>query len=170
MTTNDPESLDPALLRPGRVDLKIHFGYAERIHAEEMFVRFFGSGSLLSSIRPTLSTAILEGKKPFATDEKEEKVTSVGDEDSLKAENENKERLGREIGRNIMELARTFASLIPPKTLTPAEIQGYLLLKSGGSATEALKGTQRWIEETLRTKREGINVSREEQELARDGN
>ena len=33
--------LPPALIRPGRVDLKIHVGLASQVQLEKMFMRFF---------------------------------------------------------------------------------------------------------------------------------
>jgi mitochondrial chaperone BCS1 len=42
MTTNHPEKLDPALIRPGRVDVKEYFGYATPYQVKEMFLRFYG--------------------------------------------------------------------------------------------------------------------------------
>lgn len=41
MTTNKPELLDPALVRPGRIDMKVYLGHISRKSAEEMFVRMF---------------------------------------------------------------------------------------------------------------------------------
>lgn len=41
MTTNDPESLDKALIRPGRVDLQVYFGHASKSHAKQMFERMY---------------------------------------------------------------------------------------------------------------------------------
>lgn len=47
MTTNHVEKLDPALIRPGRIDLAIHFDNATAEQARRMFLRFFsGHGAL----------------------------------------------------------------------------------------------------------------------------
>ena len=41
MTTNRPEQLDSALIRPGRVDMKVFLGNISQKSAEEMFIRMF---------------------------------------------------------------------------------------------------------------------------------
>jgi chaperone BCS1 len=40
MTTNYPEHLDPALLRPGRVDRVYEFSLASKVQAQQMFLKF----------------------------------------------------------------------------------------------------------------------------------
>ncbi|XP_076254879.1 mitochondrial chaperone BCS1 isoform X2 [Rhynchophorus ferrugineus] len=41
MTTNYVERLDPALVRPGRVDMKEYIGWCSKAQIEKMFVRFY---------------------------------------------------------------------------------------------------------------------------------
>ncbi|KAL6298207.1 BCS1 N terminal-domain-containing protein [Sparassis latifolia] len=44
LTTNHPERLDPALVRPGRVDLSVLLDDATPEQARRLFVRFYGGG------------------------------------------------------------------------------------------------------------------------------
>jgi mitochondrial chaperone BCS1 len=46
MTTNHPERLDPALVRPGRIDRKVELGYASETQAARMFRWFFAGHPL----------------------------------------------------------------------------------------------------------------------------
>ncbi len=41
MTTNHPERIDPALIRPGRVDLQVEIGYVKRPEAASYYRRFY---------------------------------------------------------------------------------------------------------------------------------
>jgi chaperone BCS1 len=41
MTTNHPEKLDPALLRPGRADVKVKLNYASVMQMQGMYKKFF---------------------------------------------------------------------------------------------------------------------------------
>jgi len=46
LTTNHAEQLDPALVRPGRVDVRMHFGPATREQVVRMFLHFYGRPEL----------------------------------------------------------------------------------------------------------------------------
>ncbi|KAH8745120.1 hypothetical protein F5883DRAFT_397761, partial [Diaporthe sp. PMI_573] len=45
MTTNKPEILDDALIRPGRVDMQVEFTYATEEQARELFERMYEADS-----------------------------------------------------------------------------------------------------------------------------
>lgn len=49
-TTNDPEALDPAVLRPGRVDKAVKIGLADRSQIQSIFVRIYSSKSTSKSV------------------------------------------------------------------------------------------------------------------------
>jgi chaperone BCS1 len=46
LTTNHPEKLDPALIRPGRVDRKVELGYATPDQARRLFLWFYRDSGL----------------------------------------------------------------------------------------------------------------------------
>jgi len=50
MTTNKPEMLDEALIRPGRVDLQVAFTNATQKQARELFIRMYAPDSNMSSL------------------------------------------------------------------------------------------------------------------------
>ena len=50
MTTNHIEKLDPALIRPGRVDVIHHIGYASRAQCVHMFLKFFPTETRLAEM------------------------------------------------------------------------------------------------------------------------
>lgn len=60
MTSNHPEKLDPALIRPGRVNLKLYLGYIELPEACEMMALYFGSA--VTSAQRALICAVWEAK------------------------------------------------------------------------------------------------------------
>ncbi len=84
MTTNRPEVLDQALVRPGRVDLRLHLGLADQDQARRMFLRFFPGEELLAGcfanhIRPeTYSPAELQGLLLAHADEPTEAMRAAG--------------------------------------------------------------------------------------------
>jgi len=69
MTTNHPEKLDPALIRPGRVDVKEYFGHATPHQTKEMFLRFYEGpetradefARIIESMSEPVSPAFLQG-------------------------------------------------------------------------------------------------------------
>lgn len=59
MTTNHPELLDEALIRPGRVDMQVEFTLATRTQMREIFVRMYS---------PEITTVSLESAERYLTD------------------------------------------------------------------------------------------------------
>jgi len=70
MTTNHPEKLDPALVRPGRVDMRAKFHCASRQGVEEIFLNFFQDGALtgeeLRKLAKAFAEKCVDGALPIA--------------------------------------------------------------------------------------------------------
>ncbi|KAJ5387261.1 hypothetical protein N7509_009802 [Penicillium cosmopolitanum] len=131
MTTNHPDKLDPALLRPGRVDMSISFGYMSDNDIKELFAsmyRFIGNG-------PRQANGPVK-----------EKVEN--DEDSTREQ----EKRDVSLDARISNLCVSFAQAIPTGELTAAEIQGYLL-NHKDKPEAAVAGVAQWVEE-MRKNRE----------------
>ena len=99
MTTNDPEALDGALVRPGRIDMQVYFGYAAKLHAQEIFSKMY-----------TTISAKSKGSKGTSGEDSEKRdiATPV-----------------TEVEKQALE----FADIVPESVFTPAEVQGFLLAR-----------------------------------------
>jgi chaperone BCS1 len=64
LTTNCPDSLDPALVRPGRADVRIDFGLASIGQMQRLFSRFFPEASKTDAY--DFAMGIGDGKKSVA--------------------------------------------------------------------------------------------------------
>jgi chaperone BCS1 len=136
MTTNYPEKLDSALIRPGRVDLQIKFTLAahEQIHA--IFTRMYSTDQDLKQNKgktkvPCTNCACTHGASAST-------VIELSPE-------------------KLAELADQFAKELPDTTLSPAEIQGYLLMKKT-DPTGAVAGAKEWKDKVLEARKKGKKI------------
>ncbi|KAL8369517.1 hypothetical protein RB595_000035 [Gaeumannomyces hyphopodioides] len=131
MTTNRPEVLDEALIRPGRVDLQIAFKNATKNQAGELFQHMYAQKIPVTGASGTITQD--------NTNEKNE----AGAHGS-----------GSEQSEAVAELARNaadFSKKIPERCFSPAEIQGFLL-KHKDNLHRALREVENWVSETRKQK------------------
>ncbi|CAE6478948.1 hypothetical protein ACGC1H_003932 [Rhizoctonia solani] len=153
-TTNHIERLDPALSRPGRMDVWVDFKNASRWQAEEIFKNFFPC-------------------KPPAELEDEPKPD---DPETAKAQAKRRLRDTRALvprldAEEIAELAKRFAQHIPEDELSVASLQGYLL-RNKTRPRECVEEVSDWIikerDTKARLKREKEEKERLEKEEAEE--
>ncbi|KAE8315993.1 BCS1 N terminal-domain-containing protein [Aspergillus transmontanensis] len=140
MTTNHQENLDPALIRPGRVDYQIEFKLANRNLMMQMFQNLFRD--VLPSIDSHLEDSETDALLLTST---AEKVPLLPAADHALIRPESPEV-------DMEQLAATFAEKIPELTFSPAEIQGYLLCHKS-SPLDAIAHVESWGEKTLEEKK-----------------
>ncbi|KAF2851878.1 P-loop containing nucleoside triphosphate hydrolase protein [Plenodomus tracheiphilus IPT5] len=155
MTTNCPESLDDALIRPGRVDLQIGFTLATQDQAREIYTRMYSTekDKKKTASKATTTKITSPSSKPPGSAAKQ---ASLGDEEFLKslAFEHATQTLEPE---KLAEMALSFAVQIPGKTFSPAEIQGYLLnLKQ--EPLRAVEEVGKWRDALLEAKKKGKKV------------
>jgi mitochondrial chaperone BCS1 len=138
MTTNHPEKLDDALVRPGRIDMKIKFTLANKQQTRELFMRMYCEDTQDLMRQPLKLSEILPvaaggdgGQLLYASDcvanghsekprpaEPAPPITSTQQAFSPRLVN---------TASSIEELATAFADALPEAVFSPAEIQGFLL-------------------------------------------
>ena len=165
MTTNFPDKLDEALIRPGRIDLRIPFTKATRAQITELFTRMYSPDAPSTSSYPEKITL---GPVPSKTEK-----LAKGDLSSLTVNNlrpksadtppETPNQANTPVSMNsthdsIEEIAIQFAERLPEDVFTPAEVQGFLLTRKK-EPRRALEEVDAW--------KDAVLVAREKQALAK---
>lgn len=176
MTTNFPDKLDEALIRPGRIDMKVAFTNATRSQISELFIRMYSPDT------PTTSSPSSEKMKldPVPTAAKSRTTAEAAIPNSHANGNANtpSKPLNGHIqlrkpltppespkqpatpinqttapvaalpATDIEGIATSFAERLPEDTFTPAEIQGFLLTRKK-EPMRALEEVEVWKEGVL---------------------
>ena len=142
MTTNCPEKLDSALIRPGRVDLQIKFTLATNSQIQEIFRRMYSDET--DTTAATTTTTTTKSKKDETTKKKTTKPAPRNNFATLPAD-------------QLTRMAKTFADTLPELVFSPAEIQGYLLMRKM-DPVGAVEGVAEWRDGVLEARRRGKKV------------
>ena len=148
MTTNKPESLDDALVRPGRVDRQVAFAHASSTQAGELFHRMYEAPSgrspqKVEGLSPSSPAPQANGK--LVQEPKVVEEVSNGVEAPVSA-------------KELKSLSEEFSRAIPEGVFSPAEIQGFLL-KRKSSPRKAFADVKEWIEATIKQKESKSRIS-----------
>lgn len=138
MTTNHPEKLDAALVRPGRVDRRVEFGLAMKEQIRELFIRMY-SGTDVAAFKTYANGVNGSTSNGSANGDVHDKVPngkpmSAG------------EKGGPLSTLHLEELAAEFAAQVPDDTYTPAEIQNHLM-RFKKEPWAAVEKVDEWMEE-----------------------
>lgn len=153
MTTNHPEKLDAALVRPGRVDRRVEFRLALKEQARELFVRMYAASE--EALEPSFH---MNGSAANGSVRANEKHQPNGHAKGAEAD----DQLSALSRSGLDELASEFAAHVPDDTFTPAEIQN-LLMRYKKEPRTAVAKVEEWIKETLEEK-EKQDAAQEEDE------
>jgi len=154
MTTNKPEKLDAALIRPGRVDLQVAFGNATPSQVEELFLRMYTSDKPRAPKTTTVAEVLKAVSRTSTATETKEKT--LNGSDLTPPPTPTKVPLSAE-QKDLPELANEFAKVIPDGDFSPAEIQGFLL-KRKKNPQKAVEEVGRWVESMVAAKKDGGKI------------
>ncbi|KAK0202345.1 P-loop containing nucleoside triphosphate hydrolase protein [Desarmillaria ectypa] len=147
-TTNHIERLDPALSRPGRMDVWVNFTHATKWQAEGIFKCFFPfkPSSVNSSTPPVAADTASDSSQKNLPGSKRKSTHQI----PLLSEEE------------ISELAKGFAEAIPEDEMSVAALQGYLL-KNKTRPRECVEEVAEWVIQERET-REKLKKEKAERE------
>ncbi len=151
MTTNCPEKLDEALIRPGRIDIKVEFTMATRSQISELFTRMYSPDDSPSRLIATFSKETPTQQQQHVDDLLAQERAS----DLVTVTPSNSPSPSAAVTPASMELkdmAEEFAIRLPENVLTPAEIQGYLLTRKK-DPRRALEEVDEWMDRLIDAKK-----------------
>lgn len=145
LTSNRANTLDEALVRPGRVDCKVYMGYASKFIAGQLFERAC-----------FLKKKAVKGK----VEEKEQEVEGTDTAQPNADPSYTSKQEAPEITslNQLSERSQAFAAKIPEDRFTPAEIQGFCL-QHRQDPEKAIELVGKWVEDVIAIKDQGHNVA-----------
>ena len=168
MTTNHPEKLDEALIRPGRVDHQVAFGNATQLQAKELFERMYTNDlprTKLIITHPSSSSPDASKIVGKANAKVNETLTppltptnGSANGTAVVHSSKNEKLKDEELSPDeLSEIAASFAKQVPDDMFSPAEIQGFLL-KRKKDPRRAVLEVGVWVEGMREVKRRGGKV------------
>jgi chaperone BCS1 len=169
MTTNHPEKLDSALIRPGRVDMQVAFTLATKHQTREIFSRMYSTehnnkprrnqDQSNGSIQPDLKTKSLTKMQNGSANGHANghiKPYLNGNLSIFSNVSESKPLLGLTSApkyslQDIEKLADEFADMVPEGKFSPAEVQNFLITRKK-DPQRAIDEVELWRDELLEAK------------------
>ena len=158
MTTNFPEKLDEALIRPGRVDMKVQFTNATRSQICELFTRMYSADTPASLAPDQMNLSPISKVNGNVNHTKlhgsllQPKSNKIG---SVMTPPESPEQASTPTTpfspSSIEGIATRFAECMPEDEFTPAEVQGFLLTRKK-EPMKALEEVEAWRDGLLEAK------------------
>ena len=182
MTTNCPDDLDEALVRPGRIDMMIEFKKASSVQIREIFMRIYSPDETVASLvakrsrneqtgrssdtvtaqAPAASLLTfchwILGLTPFSGAGANQPAVAVSKEPSKSAI-----KLLTWSKEELEAMATRFAELLPEKEFTPAELQGFLLTRKD-NPQQALAEVENWRDDFLKAREDKTRREKERKE------
>lgn len=169
MTSNVPEVLDKALIRPGRIDRQVYLGHLSKQNAKQMFLRMYTQDSEevkqavalankkaindnpdLITMIPPINSPIVRGPPP--TPGTPYSPLHLCSPRPVPSDYSYSNRMD-----DLEQMATTFMNKIPDQVLTPAEVQGFLL-SHRDDMMGALTQCDAWVTEILDSKQRKTNI------------
>ena len=161
LTTNFPDRLDRALIRPGRVDMMVKFTNATRAQTCELFTRMYSADTPASlakdqiKLGPTPKANGIVHQLDINGSLVQPKSTEI--EDVMRAPESNQQASTSTTPfSSIEEIAVQFADRLPEDKFTPAEVQGFLLTRKK-EPIKALEEVEAWRDGMLKAKEKRLD-------------
>ncbi|OCL02979.1 P-loop containing nucleoside triphosphate hydrolase protein [Glonium stellatum] len=143
MTTNHPEKLDEALIRPGRVDMQVEFTLATRDQIRDIFIRMYSSEND-KALKKRGKSGVANGASRSGVNDSLRELLGMANDEASNPE-------------GLRKLADEFAELVPAGKFSPAEIQGFLLTRKK-EPHRALEQVEQWGDALLEAKEKKAKV------------
>ncbi|KZT66536.1 P-loop containing nucleoside triphosphate hydrolase protein [Daedalea quercina L-15889] len=173
-TTNNYKALDPALCRPGRMDLHVEFKLASRHQAESLYKCFYmpdGTDDTDGSRTDEGYRSRRGGVDNDETDDEDDSVKNSEKKPLLRTSSSRTRRSSaspppspstlpnshlshHHLSRSeVLALAARFADTIPEREFSMASLQGYLMIYKT-RAREAVENASEWVEKERTARKE----------------